>query len=302
MREPLWIFQKRFVSRQIPLPIAKMYIYFLLVGLDYLHSECKVVHADLKLDNILMSFESEEILGTFINQKHQMEYKTDEKSGRTTYRCNNDFGPLNMKKFTSLIPKITDFGLSARLDELDTRNDLVGGQLYSYPIQPDYYRAPEVILGCGWDAKADIWNFGVLLWNILGGKELFQQVHDKNGLYDAKLHLGEMIALLGTPPTALIARSEAMSRCNWPEHLTNTTGKLCNNPQEFFGGPFFNSEGEFFYNELIPSRNLESGIQFLEDSEKETFLSFVSQMLVWHPDERKTARELIEHPFLKLSS
>lgn len=45
MREPLWILQRRFVDRKLPLPIAKAYIYFLLVGLDYLHSECKVVHA-----------------------------------------------------------------------------------------------------------------------------------------------------------------------------------------------------------------------------------------------------------------
>lgn len=44
MREPLWIFQRRFVDRSLPLPIAKAYIYFFLVGLDYLHSECKVVH------------------------------------------------------------------------------------------------------------------------------------------------------------------------------------------------------------------------------------------------------------------
>lgn len=44
MREPLWIFQRRFLDRKLPLPIAKAYIYFLLVGLDYLHSECKVVH------------------------------------------------------------------------------------------------------------------------------------------------------------------------------------------------------------------------------------------------------------------
>lgn len=44
MREPLWILQRRFVDRKLPLPIAKAYIYFLLVGLDYLHSECKVVH------------------------------------------------------------------------------------------------------------------------------------------------------------------------------------------------------------------------------------------------------------------
>jgi hypothetical protein len=45
MREPFWIFQRRFVDRKLPLPIAKAYIYFLLVGLDYLHSECGVVHA-----------------------------------------------------------------------------------------------------------------------------------------------------------------------------------------------------------------------------------------------------------------
>lgn len=37
-------FQKRFVDRRLPLSIAKAYIYILLVGLDYLHSECNVVH------------------------------------------------------------------------------------------------------------------------------------------------------------------------------------------------------------------------------------------------------------------
>ncbi|EGD92104.2 CMGC/SRPK protein kinase [Trichophyton rubrum CBS 118892] len=268
MREPLWIFRKRFISRQIPLPIAKTYIFFLLVGLDYLHSECKIVHTgdtlfpfylritstntllDLKLDNILMSFESDEILTSFVKKKLQMGYGTN--------------------------------------------------KLSSYPIQPDYYRTPEVILGCGWDEKADIWNFGVLLWNILGGKELFQQVHAPDGLYDAKSHLAEMIALLGAPPTALIARSKAVSGNIWPQHVTSKTGKLCNNPQEFFGGPFFGSEGEFYHNELVPSRKLESTVPFLEERERDAFLSFASQMLSWNPDQRKTARELIDHPFLKL--
>lgn len=44
MREPFWIFQRRFISRKLPLPLAKAYVYVLLVGLDYLHSECNVVH------------------------------------------------------------------------------------------------------------------------------------------------------------------------------------------------------------------------------------------------------------------
>lgn len=81
------------------------------------------------------------------------------------------------------------------------------------------------------------------LWNILGSKELFQQVHDKNGQYDAKSHLAEMISLLGPPPRVLLAKSKAMSEHNWPQPVTNDTGELCNNAQEFFDGPFFNAEG-----------------------------------------------------------
>lgn len=81
------------------------------------------------------------------------------------------------------------------------------------------------------------------LWNILGSKELFQQVHDTNGQYDAKSHLAEMIALLGPPPGVLLAKLKAMSERNWPQPVTNDAGKLCNNAQEFFDGPFFNAEG-----------------------------------------------------------
>lgn len=44
MREPFWILQKRFVERKLPLSIAKSYLLILLAGLDYLHSECRIVH------------------------------------------------------------------------------------------------------------------------------------------------------------------------------------------------------------------------------------------------------------------
>lgn len=44
MREPIWILQKRFINQRLPLPIAKAYIFILLAGLDYLHTECNIVH------------------------------------------------------------------------------------------------------------------------------------------------------------------------------------------------------------------------------------------------------------------
>ena len=55
------------------------------------------------------------------------------------------------------------------------------------------------------------------------------------------------------------------------------------------------------YDALIPTRKLEDAIpSSLEEKERELFLSFVRQMLTWLPEERKTASELMEHPFLKL--
>lgn len=73
--------------------------------------------------------------------------------------------------------------------------------------------------------------------------ELFRQVHDAHGRYDAKAHLAEIIALLGPPPKKLLAKSNAMAQYKWPEAIENEAGKLCWNATEFFGGLFFNEEG-----------------------------------------------------------
>jgi serine/threonine protein kinase len=40
----------------------------------------------------------------------------------------------------------------------------------------------------------------------------------------------------------------------------------------------------------------------IEGEEKEVFLDFVRSMLRWVPEERKTATELLEHPWLKNSN
>lgn len=88
-----------------------------------------------------------------------MEYKIDSTTGRAVYRCHNDFGPLDWKDLGKIIPKIVDFGLATRVEKGENGQDKVCIHI----IQPDHYRAPEVILGCGWECSADIWNFGALV-------------------------------------------------------------------------------------------------------------------------------------------
>jgi serine/threonine protein kinase len=56
--------------------------------------------------------------------------------------------------------------------------------------------------------------------------------------------------------------------------------------------------GKFLYDDLISIREPEDTVPSLETGDKEALLSFIRQMLTWLPEERKTARELMEHPFL----
>ena len=47
LREPLWVFQRRFINGKIPFPLLKIYIRFLIAGLYYLHTKCKIVHTGM---------------------------------------------------------------------------------------------------------------------------------------------------------------------------------------------------------------------------------------------------------------
>lgn len=106
---------------------------------------------DLKLDNILVGFEDPSVIEDFVRAQAENPMPRKIRNGRSIYQSHNDFGPL---KSFYILPKIADFGLAQKGDF---------SQLQLHPIQPDHYRAPEVILGAGWTYSADIWNLGVLV-------------------------------------------------------------------------------------------------------------------------------------------
>lgn len=84
-----------------------------------------------------------------------MQCKTNPDTGPVIYRCHNDFGPLDASKLGRMYPQITDFSAAVVLGNNKHDNYV---QLGTHPIQPDNYRAPEVVLGCGWSFSADMWN------------------------------------------------------------------------------------------------------------------------------------------------
>lgn len=53
------------------------------------------------------------------------------------------------------------------------------------------------------------------------------------------------------------------------------------------------------HKDLIPDAfNIGVSVLSLEGKEKEEFLNFVLKMLQWLPDKRKSAKELLEDPWL----
>jgi serine/threonine protein kinase len=160
---------------------------------------------------------------------------------------------------------------------------------------------------------------------MVEGRDLFADIRSSQGLYDVRLHLAEMIALLGAPPRALIYREIQWSEVKWSHAMPNSEGKLCQTTREYYGGPFFDSQGklpphsykvnllhlrtkqntkstisgEFMRKDLIPTDiRLEDSVLSLEGEDKRLFLDFTKKMLQWLPEDRMTAKELLEHPWL----
>ena len=135
------------------------------------------------------------------------------------------------------------------------------------------------------------------------GKNLFTHMRSSQGDYDARAHLAEMITLLGAPPKTLIDREIRWSKVKWSHAVPNSEGKLSQTAREYYGGPFFSSDGEFMYKDLIPTHvRLEDSVPSLEGEDKRLFLDLIKQMLQWLPEDRKTAKELLEHPWLQEKS
>ena len=77
---------KRWNHRGIPIPLVKQITKQVLLGLDYLHRECGIIHTDLKPENVLIEIgDVEQIVKTFVKDEPNKE-KEDNRNGRRRRR------------------------------------------------------------------------------------------------------------------------------------------------------------------------------------------------------------------------
>jgi serine/threonine-protein kinase SRPK3 len=76
---------KRWNHRGIPMPLVKQITKQVLLGLDYLHRECGIIHTDLKPENVLIEIgDVEQIVKTYV--KEDSKEKDDHRNGRRRRR------------------------------------------------------------------------------------------------------------------------------------------------------------------------------------------------------------------------
>ncbi|KAJ5587170.1 uncharacterized protein N7459_002935 [Penicillium hispanicum] len=208
--------------------------------------------SDIKADNIMFGIADDSVFSDFENNELHNPCPRKELDGRTIYTSRGLRMPKNLGA-----PVLCDFGSA-----------VMGDEEHSEDIQPDIYRAPEVILQAPWSYSVDIWNVGCLIWNLFEGGSLFSGQDPEFQSYRSRAHLAEMIRLLGPPSPGFLARG-------------NLTPK------------FFSEEGNLYAGELVGEHiPLEQRETSLDGEEKEMFLRLVRKMLQWEPEKRSSAMEL----------
>lgn len=166
--------------------------------------------------------------------------------------------------FASGCIKVVDFGNACWVDKHFTED-----------IQTRQYRAPEVILGAGYDTSADIWSVATLLFELATGDFLFDPHSDKD--YDRdEDHLALMMELLGPLPPSLIEKGQ-------------------------YSREFFTRSGELRHIRRLNFWSLRDvlGEKYKLPPEDAVGLAqFLAPMLIFDPAQRATAAEALLHPFV----
>ncbi|KAJ6444045.1 serine/threonine-protein kinase SRPK3 [Purpureocillium lavendulum] len=240
----------------------------LFLALDYLHSECRLVHTDIKADNILQGINDKRILEAFTQAELATPAPRKTVGGVTIYASRRFGLPRTFGE-----PVLSDFGAAV---QGDLKRD--------HDAQPAVYRSPEVMLGTEWSYPVDIWNPGAnearnntkKIWDLFEGRHLFHGNDPADQMYSTRAHLAEVIGLLGAPPVDLLRRGRRSRE-------------------------FFAEDGTWIADVRIPSgmsSSLDTCEMRLEGDSRKRFLGLVRGMLQWRPEDRKTAKQLLQDPWI----
>ncbi|CAG7920359.1 unnamed protein product [Penicillium olsonii] len=148
------------------------------------------------------------------------------------------------------------------------------------------YQAPELMFESEFGYAVDIWSFGCWAWELVHGQPLFSSVLEMEGegfedggnrLVGYRAVAWNIRSLLGPPPPDLrtgMANSSHFDRAMFDD-------------EDIWRGPV----------PFEDARVLLEEDEHLKVDDREQFLDLMKDMVQWRPEDRKTAGELLAHPW-----
>ncbi|XP_034052371.1 SRSF protein kinase 3 [Gymnodraco acuticeps] len=153
----------------------------ILQGLEHLHTQCKIIHTDIKPENILLCMEE---------QSHKA--PTGESSSSSVLNGkeakSTEKGQINSYSLKDFTVKIADLGSSCWVYKH-----------FCEEIQTRQYRSLEVLLGSEYGPSADIWSVACMAFELVTGDSLFEPKAGESISLEED-HIAQIMELLGQIP------------------------------------------------------------------------------------------------------
>jgi len=286
----------------------------IMLGLHYLHDECKVVHTDIKPENIMLKLSEAEILdlaastleiisepktipnsfkitpiGDDLKELQAMQDKYLAKKNNNRKNKNKIKEPQNFGSFEEIVAdiKIEVQKRISLLKDNSNKDDEVHvcigdfglaceqSKHYSEAIGTTEYRSPEtLLLNKNWDYGVDVWGAGCVIFEIATGALLFDPERTNNEFKKDLSHLEQIVSILKNFS---------------PQYL-----KKCDDAKLFFkkGNTLIHQKPrkktslrKLLSNENLHPPNIEELVPFLE------------KLLEIEPELRATASQALKLPF-----
>ncbi|PQK13443.1 hypothetical protein BB8028_0004g03740 [Beauveria bassiana] len=261
----------KYKNGRLPVKAVKEIARQLLMGLDFLHRECGIIHTDLKPTNILLELENPN--ETIAKYLESVPPRTDERQDGAIVPLREVITTPLVSDMASLHVRIIDFGVSSWREK--HLSDL---------IQSFALRAPEVTIGAPWDTAVDIWSLGCLVVEFVQGIVLFSGNASERGTWTAEDdHLARIVEILGPFPSSLLKRGR-------------------------HSADFFDEQGKLIRIPNLKATSLERLLNGkvkplikpddMPGTEIGSFIDFIKSMLAIDPMARKSAAELLKYEWL----
>lgn len=277
------------------LKTVKKIVYQLLVAMKIINLEYKLIHTDIKPENMLVvgrnlkidklvnQINSDKRINSLIDNlkknKNIEKSREDLKNSLFEFQKNNIYQYKNDdEKNLELIDNSYIENIKIKLSDFGNCKEI--NHKY-YDIQTRYYRAPEIILEYPFNETCDVWSVACVIFELLTGEILFNPDKKNKKMSSDRYHLCEIISISGKIPSYLLDKAKKKDLFFRRNGLLRGIFEIKYNPLHNIVTEKFKNRSDFDVEQI----NLTSDLMY--------------RMFVYDPKKRISIENALKHPWFQ---